>query len=219
MLQSRAELLQNEYKKVIENHPGTMGRQGKYDDTDFLSQMFSKNHESGTLGLNRHDSSEVLHKSQSMQMIPETSQKSIASKVLLRRNETTSQESDRGHARKLTLKEKQSILENRKLNKNAETLGRNYNSQQSNASLEARPSKVEVTKSLAGAELKQASMNMFGNEIGDDEDVLNDDDVRKLARLQLINASARYELLSANQQLIDFHLNRVMKAMFNKKEQ
>lgn len=31
------------------------------------------------------------------------------------------------------------------------------------------------------------------------EDVLHDEDVRKLDRLQLINASARYELLSANQ--------------------
>ena len=44
-----------------------------------------------------------------------------------------------------------------------------------------------------------------------------DDDVRKLERLQLINASARYELLSANHQLIDFHLNRVMKAKFKEK--
>ena len=51
------------------------------------------------------------------------------------------------------------------------------------------------------------------------EDVLKDEDVRKLDRLQLINASARYELLSANQQLIDFHLNRVMKSMFNNKKQ
>ena len=41
-------------------------------------------------------------------------------------------------------------------------------------------------------------------------DLPADDDVRKLERLQLINASARYELLTANQQLIDFHLNRVM---------
>ena len=32
----------------------------------------------------------------------------------------------------------------------------------------------------------------------------------------LINASARYELLSANQQLIDFHLNRVIKAQARK---
>lgn len=43
-MQSRAELLQNEYKKVIENHPGTIGVpvSSKYDDTDFLSQMFTK---------------------------------------------------------------------------------------------------------------------------------------------------------------------------------
>lgn len=32
--------------------------------------------------------------------------------------------------------------------------------------------------------------------------------------MQLINASARYELLSANHQLIDFHLNRVIKTKF-----
>ena len=45
---------------------------------------------------------------------------------------------------------------------------------------------------------------------------MQDDDVRKLERLQLINSSARYELLSANQQLIDFHLNRVLKVKINK---
>jgi hypothetical protein len=37
-----------------------------------------------------------------------------------------------------------------------------------------------------------------------------DDDLVKLDRLQLINASARFELLSANQQLLDFHLNRIV---------
>ena len=31
------------------------------------------------------------------------------------------------------------------------------------------------------------------------QQLLQDDDIRKLERLQLINASARYELLSANQ--------------------
>lgn len=59
VLQSRAELLQNEYKKVIENHPGTIGvpAGGKYDDTDFLQQMFTKNPKKSTqfepLGLNK----------------------------------------------------------------------------------------------------------------------------------------------------------------------
>ena len=51
------------------------------------------------------------------------------------------------------------------------------------------------------------------------DDILQDDDIRKITRLQLINASARFELLSANQQLLDFHLNRVMKTMFKKKDQ
>ena len=77
ILQSRAELLQNEYKKVIENHPGTIGVpvSSKYDDTDFLSQMFTKKNlkQSGghiePLGLNKQDSSEVLHKSQSLKMM------------------------------------------------------------------------------------------------------------------------------------------------------
>ena len=36
----------------------------------------------------------------------------------------------------------------------------------------------------------------------------NDEDIMKIDRLQLINASARHELLSANQQLLDFQLNR-----------
>ena len=48
------------------------------------------------------------------------------------------------------------------------------------------------------------------------DDILQDDDIRKITRLQLINASARFELLSANQQLIDFHLNRVMTTMFKR---
>lgn len=49
-------------------------------------------------------------------------------------------------------------------------------------------------------------------------DVLADDDVRKLERLQLINASARYELVTANQQLLDFHLNRVMQVKTKKQK-
>ena len=79
VIQSRAELLQHEYKKVIENHPGTIasmkGGSSKYDDTDLLSRMFQK--EAGDpmiepLGLNRCDSSsEVLHKSHSMKMLGE----------------------------------------------------------------------------------------------------------------------------------------------------
>ena len=63
-LQTRAELLQNEYKKVIENHPGTIlvpgSSNSKYDDTDFLSQMFTKkpkgsinNSVEPSLGLNK----------------------------------------------------------------------------------------------------------------------------------------------------------------------
>ncbi len=55
---------------MIENHPGTIAGAGpggsKYDDTDLLSRMFTKNskgHAAEPLGLNRQDSSEVLHKS------------------------------------------------------------------------------------------------------------------------------------------------------------
>lgn len=51
-----------------------------------------------------------------------------------------------------------------------------------------------------------------------DDDILLDDEVRKLDRLMLINASARYELITANSMLIDFHLNRVMKAHRKKKQ-
>ena len=66
--------------------------------------------------------------------------------------------------------------------------------------------------------IKEQRLGTFEDEeIDDNEDVLADDDIRKIARLQLINASARFELLSANQQLIDFHLNRMMNTMLNKK--
>lgn len=101
ILQSRAELLQNEYKKVIENHPGTIvGRNNgsaKYDDTDLLSRMFQKDCEgtAAPLGLNRcESSSEVLHKSQSLKNIndlPSTlaannnNQTSIAQRMLNRK--------------------------------------------------------------------------------------------------------------------------------------
>lgn len=46
----------------------------------------------------------------------------------------------------------------------------------------------------------------------EDASIVNDDEVKKLDRLMLINASARYELITANSMLIDFHLNRVMKS-------
>ena len=66
--------------------------------------------------------------------------------------------------------------------------------------------------------IKEQRLGTFEDEeLDDNEDVLADDDIRKIARLQLINASARFELLSANQQLIDFHLNRMMNTMLNKK--
>ena len=33
--------MQNEYRKIIENHPQTIGTgKVKYDDTDFLNKMF-----------------------------------------------------------------------------------------------------------------------------------------------------------------------------------
>ena len=46
---------------------------------------------------------------------------------------------------------------------------------------------------------------------------IKDEELVKLDRLQLINASARFELLSANQQLLDFHLSRIMSKKFKKK--
>ena len=53
----------------------------KYDDTDFLSRMFtlgSNQEKNENLGLNRQESSEVLHKSQSVKMLGDlTSQKVV----------------------------------------------------------------------------------------------------------------------------------------------
>lgn len=45
------------------------------------------------------------------------------------------------------------------------------------------------------------------------------EDMQKIQNLSLINASARYELLTANQQLIDFQMNRFIKFDQKKKLQ
>lgn len=43
---SRQDLLKNEYRKVIENHPSTLiNAHENYDDTDFLERMFAKEKE------------------------------------------------------------------------------------------------------------------------------------------------------------------------------
>lgn len=55
--------------------------------------------------------------------------------------------------------------------------------------------------------------------IQNDSDPLQDEDIMKIDRLQLINASARYQLLSANQQLLDFHLSRIMQSKLKQKNQ
>jgi hypothetical protein len=68
VVQSRHELLQNNYKKVIQNHPGAIGsNKQQYDDTDFLNRMFSKDQDRNNF--NNYDSSEVLHKSESQQIL------------------------------------------------------------------------------------------------------------------------------------------------------
>jgi hypothetical protein len=84
---------------------------------------------------------------------------------------------------------------------------------------ETKHSKVKTTSAKANKrteEFKPASMFSLLNEKQAD-DILLDDEVKKLDRLMLINASARYELITANSMLLDFHLNRVMRAKGKKK--
>jgi hypothetical protein len=54
-------------------------------------------------------------------------------------------------------------------------------------------------------------MTTFKANVYSVDNPLYDEDIQKIDRLQLINASARYQLLSANQQLLDFHLDRIRK--------
>jgi hypothetical protein len=43
---SRQDLIKNEYRKVIKNHPSTLiNTSDTYDDTDFLNRMFAKDKE------------------------------------------------------------------------------------------------------------------------------------------------------------------------------
>lgn len=244
--QSRADLLKNEYKKVIENHPGTIAGPGgsKYDDTDFLSRMFTNNgpKNTETLGLNKKESCEVLHKSQSMKMIGDTqassiaptlsnaNSSSVAARMLARKSQISNHLPDQvtpgaaildgsTETKKTGLGGRGASKETRKLtNRGGDTSGRNQRSAIVNLSTDSAPQEMPGIPS----EFKPTSMfslngeKLIGQKIAEDEDVLNDDDIRKIDRLQLINASARFELLSANQQLIDFHLDRVMRSKFKK---
>ena len=66
---SRQELLANEYKKVIANHPGTLIQQKGdfYDDTDLLQEMFAKEKANilQSRDLRTYESIDSLHKSDS----------------------------------------------------------------------------------------------------------------------------------------------------------
>ena len=204
VLQSRQELMQNEYKKIIENHPATIGND-KYDDTDFLQRMFTAKDE-------HQESSEVLHKSHSQHAM-------LSEQVFKGHTKGRNDHPDRTESaeqRKRHIKESKSSV----IGRIAETISsvvRGTSRQPKN------PDSTNSDKSKPDmAEFKPTSMfslmgeKAIGQKRAEDDDVLEDDDVRKLDRLQLINASARYELLSANQQLIDFHLNRVMKSMIQR---
>ncbi len=48
--------------------------------------------------------------------------------------------------------------------------------------------------------------------------ILNDDDLVKLDQLKMINASARFDLLLANQQILNFHLNKMISKNWTKKK-
>lgn len=102
-----------------------------------------------------------------------------------------------------------------------DTTGRNQKTTILNLSVDSTSGKERDAGVLEFKPTSMFSLNgekLMGQKMADDEDVLNDDDIRKIDRLQLINASARFELLSANQQLIDFHLNRVMRSKFKKQD-
>lgn len=45
------------------------------------------------------------------------------------------------------------------------------------------------------------------------------DDMEKIEKLSMINANARFELLNANEQLLNFQMNRYMKHAKLKKNQ
>jgi hypothetical protein len=98
-------------------------------------------------------------------------------------------------------------VETRKLTNREEniTSGRNVKQTILNLSMDSTVNNNANVAYQAIADFKPTSMfslngeKIMGQKMADDEDVLNDDDIRKIARLQLINASARFELLSANQ--------------------
>lgn len=202
MVQSRHELLQNNYKKVIQNHPATIGTGNphQYDDTDFLNKMFSKDHDRN--GLNNYESSEVLHKSESQQILLDYTQRNLS-----KNRKLGSSGSARKSSAKVLISSKPNLAPIRGKDRSAAEHSKSKANTLSSKTNKDRDEEFKPTSmfSLLGE-------RTHGLNSAEDENILLDDEVKKLDRLMLINASARYELITANSMLIDFHLNRVMRA-------
>lgn len=163
---SRQELLQNEYKKVIENYPSTLISKDKYDDTDFLNQMFAKDKQNILEAHGKKGQEDLLKNSESVQLLNKN----------VRRSDSV--ESHQLVKNKLRTDEPKK-----------ERLNDSSDSQHNKANFKAGEVKPTSMFQLMGD--RSSSLDYQPS-------LLADDDVRKLERLQLINASARYELLTAN---------------------
>ena len=79
--------------------------------------------------------------------------------------------------------------------------------------------KVNILKEpVKTAKEKNTSLQIGSGGENNNNTLSLQDDVAKMEKLSMINASARFELLNANQQLLDFQMNRYIKYDQKKKK-
>ncbi|CDW78642.1 UNKNOWN [Stylonychia lemnae] len=212
---NRRDLIKQEYNRVIETRlPNILslmsnGKQNiasasgadislfenenmDYDDTELLSKLFTKD----------HNKSGHINMSELQQTLQNKNDKSR-----YQRKQTVT-----GSRKKNDNDISKSSSQDRAYDDNR------FEQSQRKLSIENRPSKL--LHSLNNKKVAMASITPDQDYIC--ETIINeknhDEDLGKLDKLQLINASARFELLSANQQLLDFHLNRIVNKKYQNKK-
>eukprot|EP00347_Sterkiella_histriomuscorum_P021618 403333352 len=178
----------------------------EYDDTELLSKLFNKDYnKSGVLDIKeiqlslqqKNDKSRYQKKSNTKNTKSDHEKRDLSN---LRSNyniqrgisQSSSQEGVKGRMSEI----------NERHDRISQKLHQNQKQSQSKVMIK----RIGLTSKTPDQDLaicQQTSESLFNIKSKDKE-------VIEIDRLQFINASARYDLLSANQQLLDFHLSRLM---------
>lgn len=208
--QSRQELLQHEYKKVLQNHPSTISTNAegkKFNENDLLRDMFIANNNAvkdrddypiNILGRHREHTEEC--KSAQSGGLPSELivQKSGSHSNFLTVDSKKVKRPENGSAGSVRKSKKLFAPPNEKQSSEKKKVFRRANSPLK-VSPEKRDNKSKLNIKKVAEYKPSPLLDLTGEKSPlPQPDLLEDDDINKLERLQLINASARYELLSAN---------------------